>query len=1327
MRVERFAARLLATRILADYTPFQVIPDSISTGSAAVIQANADRNLLLGILAHQNAFISRDSLFVGMQAWLHDKARSLAEILQNQGALDAQRRQLLEALVEQHVQQHGGDPAKSLQEVSPASSVRHDLVQLPDPDLQSSLVHLFQASNDENLLRTRTIAGTPTSAGTRFLRLRPHAKGGLGEVFVALDSELNREVALKEIQERRADESESRARFLMEAEITGGLEHPGIVPVYGLGTYADGRPFYAMRFIRGDSLMEAIQKYHKPPGEASNSGGPERNLQLRNLLRRLIDVCNALQYAHDRGVLHRDLKPGNIMLGKYGETLVVDWGLAKAAGNVNRGTPEAPASDAEPGTLALGVAEAPLLPVSGSGVAETVAGSAIGTPAFMSPEQAVGRLDLIGPASDVYGLGATLYCLLTGRAPFKGDVAEILKKVGQGDFPWPSKVKPGISPALEAICLKAMAMRPQDRYGAPRELSDDLEQWLADEPVQAWPEPWSVKTGRWMRRHKALVSGAAAALFVGIVALSAGLLWYQDEQNRRAADQALRRMEAARRQAEADRKQALSEAAIRNALSQAKQARQDLNAILQEPGGVFRLLNDPARWKALIGVARASLDRARALVATADQGVDPQLTEEAANLDASLAHDEADRLLAVRLEKIRMDKATIVDGKFDEARAAEDYPGAFAEANLTVLGEKPAAVAVRLHSSPIKEQMVAALDDWAGASFRLGQKGIAKQLLDVGRAATPDSTWGNRLRQIETWRDQHALTELVTDAPAAALSPPLLQLIGTLLGQDHPLKATWCRQAQAQHPTDFWLNLDLGNALLKTDPVESAGFYRVALAIRPGSSAAYYCLGAALSAQKKLPEAIAAYHKAIDLDPKCAQAYHNLGVDLSAQKKLPEAIAAFQKAIDLDPTSALAYNGLGSVLTDQKKLPEAIAACLKAIDINPKYALAYNNLGNAYFAQKELPEAVAAYEKAIDLNPKLALALNNLGAALEGQKKLAEATTAYQKAIEIDPKNAAVHNNLGSVLYAQKKLAEAITSFRKSIELDPINPRAYSNLGIALRGQNKLPEAIAACQKAIELDPKYSNAHHNLGIALSAQKKLPEALAAFQNAIELDPNYPQSRFGLGFAQFLKGSFSEGAANLQKALNLLPPMHPLRADWLKLLKMSQQMQALEKRVPAVLDGTAHAAPGELLEMAWMCQEYQKRYVTAVQLYRLAFDAKPGLADDKTRHYYNAACSAALGGTGHGEDAAKLTASEKAKFRSEARTWLQACLDLYANQAKDGKAAMAQIVARLSHWQADADLAGVRDTKLLAGLPEREGEAWRKLWEAVAALLKEARGE
>ncbi len=198
-----------------------------------------------------------------------------------------------------------------------------------------------------------------TDDSQRFRVLRPHAKGGLGAVFVALDLELHREVALKQILEGHADNPVSRCRFLLEAEITGGLEHPGIVPVYGLGTYGNGQPYYAMRFIRGESLKEAIDRFHAGPTGS-------RDLDLRKLLRRFLDVCNAINYAHTRGVLHRDLKPSNIIVGNHGETLVADWGLAKALGRTEAGARSEPE-------------ERPLVPFSSNGSAETLPGSALGS------------------------------------------------------------------------------------------------------------------------------------------------------------------------------------------------------------------------------------------------------------------------------------------------------------------------------------------------------------------------------------------------------------------------------------------------------------------------------------------------------------------------------------------------------------------------------------------------------------------------------------------------------------------------------------------------------------------------------------------------------------------------------------------------------------------------------------------------------------------------------------------------------------------------------------------------------------------------------------
>jgi serine/threonine-protein kinase len=231
----------------------------------------------------------------------------------------------------------------------------------------------------------------------------------------------------------------------------------------------------------------------------------QRALAVLKLLRRFLAVCDAIDYAHSRGILHRDLKPANVVLGKHGETLVVDWGLAKAMGRTESDV----VSD-----------ERSLVPSLSSGSAETLPGSALGTPSYMSPEQARGDLGHLGPWSDVYSLGATLYCLLTGRAPVEADdVGAVLRAVQKGDFSPPRRLDPGIDPALEAVCLKAMALRAEDRYLTPRALAEDIEHWMADEPVAAWREPWARRARRWERRHRTAVMAAATAVLVALAGM----------------------------------------------------------------------------------------------------------------------------------------------------------------------------------------------------------------------------------------------------------------------------------------------------------------------------------------------------------------------------------------------------------------------------------------------------------------------------------------------------------------------------------------------------------------------------------------------------------------------------------------------------------------------------------------------------------------------------------------------------------------------------------------------------------------------------------------
>src|SRR5262245_33728506 len=284
----------------------------------------ADRNLLFGILAVQVNFIDPNALVAAMHAWVLEKQKSLGRILVEQGEMTEDQVSAVDTLIAQHLKLHGQEVEKCLESFDTASRINTLLSRISDDDLSCSLAKLGPSSDSD---ATRSYSPSPPLDGVRYHRIRLHKSGGLGVVYCAEDTELHRQVALKEIKQQFADNPISRARFVVEAEITGGLEHPGIVPVYGLGAHPDGRPYYAMRFIRGESLKGAIELFHAADKPGRDPG--ERSLALRQLLRRFVDVCNSIAYAHSRGVVHRDLKPANIMLGRFGETLVVDWGLAK--------------------------------------------------------------------------------------------------------------------------------------------------------------------------------------------------------------------------------------------------------------------------------------------------------------------------------------------------------------------------------------------------------------------------------------------------------------------------------------------------------------------------------------------------------------------------------------------------------------------------------------------------------------------------------------------------------------------------------------------------------------------------------------------------------------------------------------------------------------------------------------------------------------------------------------------------------------------------------------------------------------------------------------
>ena len=345
---------------------------------------------------------------------------------------------------------------------------------------------------------------------SRYTLSRLHAEGGLGRIWIAHDVSLNREVALKEIKPGSTKHAEVSQRFLKEAQIAGQLEHPNIVPVYELARRPeDNQPFYTMRLVRGQTLRECCTEYHRKKKDAGADP-----LELHRLLTAFVSICNAISFAHSKGVIHRDLKPENVVLGAFGEVLVLDWGLAKLTSEKGEETPQ------------------PVDITASAQMHATKAGQVLGTPAYMSPEQAAGRLGKIDARTDIYGLGAILFELLTGRPPHQGpDMSELISQIVLAPTPQVTTANPAAPRALSAICATAMARKQEDRYPSASALADDVQRYLADEPVSVYRAPLLDRAARLLRKHRTMALAAAAALLlVAVVATVAAVLINQQKE-----------------------------------------------------------------------------------------------------------------------------------------------------------------------------------------------------------------------------------------------------------------------------------------------------------------------------------------------------------------------------------------------------------------------------------------------------------------------------------------------------------------------------------------------------------------------------------------------------------------------------------------------------------------------------------------------------------------------------------------------------------------------------------------------------------------------------
>jgi serine/threonine protein kinase/Flp pilus assembly protein TadD len=905
--------------------------------------------------------------------------------------------------------------------------------------------------------------GPPRRLG-EYRLVREVGRGGMGVVYEAEQESLGRRVALKVLPPGVAADPRLVQRFQREARAAARLHHTGIVPVFAVGEEA-GTHFYVMQYIEGCSLAAVLEELRRGRGtgtvlESAPEGGPSPDAAgplsaqvAQSLLAgrfrppagqpspepsdptdstrhdstggtpprppappeptppranppsgggaggSLTDprrpyahavahlgaqVADALEYAAGQGILHRDVKPSNLLLDVWGAVWLTDFGLAKATGAEDLTGP----------------------------------GDLLGTLRYMAPERFRGRADA---RSDVYSLGLTLYEMLVLRPAFEaGGQGELMQQITGAGPPPLGRAAPGLRRDLVTVVHKASARDPADRYQSAGALAEDLRRFLDGRPIRARRVGLVEQGWRWCRRNP---TGAAlvVALLALLVLAAGGGVWLEWQKAERRADAAQR--------------QELARQAVETALERA----------------------DPRR-------AAGRWPEAKAVLAQAEGRLDEANSDE---LRQRLKQARTDLELGTRLEGIRMDRAASVAGDFAGPRAAGDYATAFAEAGLALAGEETAE---RIRRSAIREQLVAALDDWGLAT----SNGILRwQLAHLASQVDPDPRWRDRLPGILVWNERAALERLAAEAPVDKLSPQFLNLLGVRLRQSGADPERFLRRAQQFYPTDFWLNYDLGLALLgKSQPAEAAGFFRAALVARPDSSHVYNKLGMALIKQGRPEEAVAAYRRAVDLDSKNSNAHYNLAEAYYEQGRTGQAVAEYRRAIEARPPDAMhSHNKLGLILEARGQIQEAMTEYRRGIARDPGAYPPHFNLGRLLAAQGQTEEAMKELRRAIALDPEEDGAHFHLGRCLQSKGQWEQAMAEYRRAIELDPKSGRAHYHLGAALQAKGRADEAVAEFRTTVQVDPTGALGHDALAAALLRQGRFAEARAAARRALDRFP----------------------------------------------------------------------------------------------------------------------------------------------------------------------------------------------------------------------------------------------------------------
>ncbi len=791
----------------------------------------------------------------------------------------------------------------------------------------------------------RPNGGDDSSCGTRFRIDGEIARGGMGSVLKGRDPDLGRDVALKVLREDLRDNGDMVRRFVEEAQIGGQLQHPGIVPIYELGTFDDHRPFFSMKLVKGDTLAKLLAG-RQNPGES-----------LPRFLSIFESIAQTIAYTHARGVIHRDLKPSNVMVGSFGEVQVMDWGLAKVLPRGGIVDDEAAGKIPKDETV---IATAR----SGSGDSDlSRAGSILGTPSYMAPEQARGEIDRVNERADVFALGSILCEILTGQPAFLGRTSgELQRKAALGDLAdsFARLDASGADADLIALAKHCLTREPEDRPNAAGVVSDRVTAYLAG--VQERLRRAEITTVEERARRRLTTVAAAALILLGLAG-GGGYAWDQRQKAMRVA-----------RTARA-----------------AEEALGDASRLLGEARSAPP--SDAGRWSAAVAAAK----RAEGLLAQGDadellrRRVDSLVTE--VERDRVAAADKArqievDRLLLEKLESVRGSRVTYRELK----RTDTDYAEAFRNAGLDLDATRPDEAGKWLASRTDPVELAGYLDDWAFVRRAAGRpEADWRRLVAAARGGDPDPS-RTVLREKLGNNDPAAVAEFhrmagdprLEDQPA----PGLLLLARQLKFGcgDGERAASVLRRAARRYPGDFRVRFELACALgppleerpssedLFPDPEEAVRHLGTAVAIRPWSVSTHLILGEALLTQRRPEEAVAEAREAVRIKPDDAWVRHSLANCLRWAGRFDEAEAECRAAIGANPADGGLHECLGTILRDREEFDGAIREYREALrlkDVHEYHHYVFLQIAKALQKKGEYAEALAMIRKVQEMGPNL--------------------------------------------------------------------------------------------------------------------------------------------------------------------------------------------------------------------------------------------------------------------------------------------------------------------------------------------------------------------